>query len=93
VVSAETPTSIPTIRATTTDALARPWTPASVAARAAAFTGARARPKPNPPTTSGIVAGHPDSEVRSQRLIQTKDAAARAMPAAVIAPAAYLRVR
>ena len=44
---------MPTIRATTTSALARPWTSSSVLASSAALTGASASPKPKPPSSSG----------------------------------------
>ena len=48
------PTSIPTIRATTTIAVDRPCTSWSVAASTAALTGASASPKPKPQRTSGM---------------------------------------
>ena len=49
-VSTEMPTSMPTIRATTTRALAIPWVSSAVVDRIAALTGASASPNPSPPS-------------------------------------------
>ena len=68
---------MPTIRATTTNAEARPCTASSVVARTAALTGARARPKPKPPSTSGTVATQLSSAVSPHSLIHTKPTAAQ----------------
>src|SRR5919112_59761 len=68
------PTSMPTMRATTSSALAMPCTASAVAASSAALTGASARPKPRPPSTSGTVAS------ASVRLVSPHEEADRKCP-------------
>ena len=85
--SPEIPTSMPTIRATTTMALARPCTSSSVLARIAPLIAGRASPNPKPPTTSGMVDDTASRESMSHWVIQMKLAAARSMPTAVTSPA------
>ena len=81
------PTSMPTIRATTSRALATPWTPASVLASSAALTGASARPKPKPDIASTTEADRWCSESKPQSAINQKPRAASTIPTAVTTPA------
>ncbi len=87
------PMSMPTIRETTTNAVATPCTSSSVKASRAALTGASARPKPRPPTTSATLATGSSSVVRPQRVISTKPVAAISMPMAVTTPGDRKRIR
>jgi hypothetical protein len=48
---------MPTIRATTTSALTRPWLSAGVAPSMAVLSGDNARPNPKPQASSTTVAG------------------------------------
>ena len=84
---------MPTIRATTTKALASPCTSSSVLASRAALTGASARPNPKPQSTSGMLDEKLSRVSSSQVVIQPKPPAAHAMPTAVTTPAGRVRVR
>ena len=66
------PTSIPTIRATTSRALVTPCTASAVLASRAALTGASARPKPRPVIASTADADRWFSESRPQPAISQK---------------------
>ena len=92
-VRAEIPTSMPTMRATTTRALARPCTSWWVLASRAALTGARASPKPKPHSTSGMFEEKLSRVSSCQVVIQPKPPAAQAMPTAVTTPDGTWRVR
>src|SRR6266545_752223 len=83
---------MPTMRATTTSALASPWLSSGVAARIAELTGEMARPNPKPHASSTRVAGRWRSESRSQPAIRTNITPARASPAQVIQPSPKRRV-
>ena len=87
------PTSIPTIRATTTIAVETPCTSGSVLARMAAFTGASASPKPKPQMTSAMLEDGSCRVSTSHRDISAKPTADIAMPTAVTSPALRVRIR
>ena len=82
------PTSMPTIRATTTSADDSPCTLGSVCARTAALTGASARPKPNPQTTSAMLEDGSSRLSMPHRDIRKKPVADIAIPTAVTGPGA-----
>ena len=81
------PTSIPTMRATTSSALATPCAPASVLASRAALTGARARPKPKPDIARTTEAETWCSDSKPQSAMNQNPSAASTMPTAVTTPA------
>ena len=84
---------MPTIRETTTKALATPWTSSSVEASRAALTGASASPKPSPPVISARLAIGSSIVVSPQRVISTKPVAASSIPTAVTRPGERKRMR
>src|SRR3712207_8353488 len=79
-VSRDSPTSMPTVRATTDSAPAVPCTSARVTASRTAFTGAIARPKPRPAAARVTVDQGPSRDRSSQPVITAKDNAASAIP-------------
>ena len=80
---------MPTIRATTTSALASPCTSSSVLASSAALTGARASPNPKPPSTQRDVRREALAGVSSSQRGHQHERRRRrsAMPTAVTTPA------
>ncbi len=87
------PTSIPTIRATTSSALVTPCTASEVLASSAALTGASARPKPSPVIASTADADRWFNESGPQPAISQKPTVASTIPSPVITPARRCRTR